>query len=211
MPAQEVQQPQAQQMELPATGATEQPRPAEQMTAEPVSMRGGEAGDICCGIDSPLTITGNIISILTFILGVLASYLTFYTLTRHALSEIETFKQDVDTTQRQLRSVLDCYLSDSCLAPAVEHDPTGSLHALILTLTTTLDSLLREMEYLKTEHLGKDESWWFYGELCRRLRWANKRKDISQRMAKVSKLAAKEHKDAAQHDKVHDHGSSALA
>ncbi|KAE9374442.1 hypothetical protein N431DRAFT_437872 [Stipitochalara longipes BDJ] len=50
MPAQEVQQPQAQQMELPITGATEQPRPAEQMTAEPVSMRGGEAAEICCGL-----------------------------------------------------------------------------------------------------------------------------------------------------------------
>jgi hypothetical protein len=25
-------------------------RPAEQMTAEPVSMRGGEAAEICCGL-----------------------------------------------------------------------------------------------------------------------------------------------------------------
>lgn len=50
MPAQEVQQPQAQQMELPAQDAgrtvTEQPRPTEEMT-----MRGGDEGaDICCGL-----------------------------------------------------------------------------------------------------------------------------------------------------------------
>ncbi|KAK0099854.1 hypothetical protein ONS96_007807 [Cadophora gregata f. sp. sojae] len=52
MPAQETQQPQAQQMELPTTAQVhaEQPRPTEQMTAESVSMRGGGGGDICCGL-----------------------------------------------------------------------------------------------------------------------------------------------------------------
>jgi len=55
MPAQEAQQPQPIQMVAPqpmdaARVSSEQPRPAEQMTAEPVRMRGGEAGDICCGI-----------------------------------------------------------------------------------------------------------------------------------------------------------------
>ncbi|KAF8865910.1 hypothetical protein BDZ45DRAFT_668316 [Acephala macrosclerotiorum] len=51
MPAQEVQQPQAQQMEVPSQVAVnaEQPRAVEQMTAEP-SMRGGDGGDVCCGI-----------------------------------------------------------------------------------------------------------------------------------------------------------------
>ncbi|RDW64060.1 hypothetical protein BP5796_10562 [Coleophoma crateriformis] len=48
MPAQETSQPQTQQMELPTMNAgsavtTEQPRVTEQMTAEPVSMRGGGA------------------------------------------------------------------------------------------------------------------------------------------------------------------------
>jgi hypothetical protein len=76
MPAQEVQQPQPIQMVAPqpmdATRvSSEQPvrpslphlpssqspnineppqRPTEQMTAEPVRMRGGEAGDVCCGM-----------------------------------------------------------------------------------------------------------------------------------------------------------------
>lgn len=72
MPAQETTQPQAQQMALPQDAArtsSEQPvriphlpislanlsdtnqRPVEQMTAEPVSLRGGgEGGDICCGL-----------------------------------------------------------------------------------------------------------------------------------------------------------------
>ena len=77
MPGQETNQPHAQQMALPqpqdaARTSSEQPvrlpllsnfipkplplsneyqRPVEQMSAEPVSMRGGgEGGDICCGM-----------------------------------------------------------------------------------------------------------------------------------------------------------------
>ncbi|KAG4419456.1 hypothetical protein IFR04_007413 [Cadophora malorum] len=52
MPAQETQEPQAQQMELPTTAQVnaEQPRPTEQMTAEPMSMRGGGGGGLCCGL-----------------------------------------------------------------------------------------------------------------------------------------------------------------
>ncbi|KIM94876.1 hypothetical protein OIDMADRAFT_21191 [Oidiodendron maius Zn] len=51
MPAQEVNQPQVQQMDIPLADAAQQPKPAEQMTAEPVSMRGGGEGeDVCCGI-----------------------------------------------------------------------------------------------------------------------------------------------------------------
>ncbi|KAH6715541.1 hypothetical protein DL95DRAFT_388297 [Leptodontidium sp. 2 PMI_412] len=52
MPSQETQQPQAQQMELPTTAQVnaEQPRPTEQMTAEPMSMRGGGGGGLCCGM-----------------------------------------------------------------------------------------------------------------------------------------------------------------
>jgi len=136
--------------------------------------------------DSPLTITGNIISIFTFLLGLLASYLTLYSLTRHALSEIEIFKEDLNTTQRPLHSVLDCYFSASCLALAVEHDPDGSLHSFVLALTITLDSLLQELENLKNEQIGNDEGWWVHEELWGRLRWINKRKGISQCMARIS-------------------------
>lgn len=48
---------------------------------------------------SPLTIIGNLISILCFILHISASYLNFYSLTRDALAEIETFKQDLDVAR----------------------------------------------------------------------------------------------------------------
>ncbi|KAI9746317.1 MAG: hypothetical protein M1818_000028 [Claussenomyces sp. TS43310] len=52
MPAQQTTQPQAQQMTVsPQTGEVEQqPAPIQNMTAAPVSMRGGEAGEICCGL-----------------------------------------------------------------------------------------------------------------------------------------------------------------
>ncbi|RDW77195.1 hypothetical protein BP6252_05248 [Coleophoma cylindrospora] len=63
MPAQETSQPQTQQMELPTMNAgsaitTEQPRVTEQMTAEPVSMRGG--GGFCCGMYVSLSLERNI-------------------------------------------------------------------------------------------------------------------------------------------------------
>ena len=112
--------------------------------------------------DSPLTIIENIISILTFVLGVLASYLTFYTLTRHALSEIETFKQDLE-------------------------DPEGSLHILILALTTMPDSLLLELEGLESEHFKNLHAWWGHEEVWKRMRWMRKRKEISQRLARISR------------------------
>jgi hypothetical protein len=137
--------------------------------------------------DSWLTVTGNIISVLTFVLGLLAPYLAFCTLTRHALSEIETFKQDLDLTQRQLHSVLDCYFSDSCMAPAAKQDPDGAFHRLILALMATLDSLLLELEGLKSEHLRNVNGWWGHKQIRSRLRWINKRKEISGRMARISR------------------------
>ncbi|RDW89506.1 hypothetical protein BP6252_01538 [Coleophoma cylindrospora] len=58
MPSQQfTAQPESQRMEIPLQSAAaapsvnaEQPRPAEQMTAEPLSMRGGGEGDLCCGM-----------------------------------------------------------------------------------------------------------------------------------------------------------------
>ncbi|KFY18684.1 hypothetical protein V493_08419 [Pseudogymnoascus sp. VKM F-4281 (FW-2241)] len=52
MPAPEVNQPKAQTMDVPsAQEIQQQPKPVEKMTVEePVSMRGGGAGGVCCGL-----------------------------------------------------------------------------------------------------------------------------------------------------------------
>ncbi|RFU26895.1 hypothetical protein B7463_g9437, partial [Scytalidium lignicola] len=64
MPAPETTQPQSQQMpsvENAARISSEQPRPVENMTPEPVSMRGGgEGGDICCA--APVSPASNVSS-----------------------------------------------------------------------------------------------------------------------------------------------------
>ncbi|CAG8962277.1 hypothetical protein HYFRA_00005332 [Hymenoscyphus fraxineus] len=61
MPAQETQQPQVQQMELPtmengAAVETQQPTATEKMTAEPVSMRGGGGADAQDSLASSVSI-----------------------------------------------------------------------------------------------------------------------------------------------------------
>ncbi|OBT43817.1 hypothetical protein VF21_10223 [Pseudogymnoascus sp. 05NY08] len=52
MPAPEVNQPKAQTMDVPsAQEIQEQPKPVEKMTVEePVGMRGGGTGGLCCGL-----------------------------------------------------------------------------------------------------------------------------------------------------------------
>lgn len=99
--------------------------------------------------DSPLTITGNILSILTFFLGLIASYLTFYTLTLSATSEIRTFKSDLETTKKQLSSVLQCCSSSTCLVPLTNNDTDGTLARGMDALNSLLQSLWEDLENLQ--------------------------------------------------------------
>jgi hypothetical protein len=130
--------------------------------------------------------TGNFITILTFMLGIMASYLTFYTLTRDALSEIETFKQDLDITKTQLLSVFECCSSEACLAPTRIYDREGVLEKSTSALVMTLESLYQELEGLQKEHQSAGNGLWTRREMGRRLRWVYKRKQIVQMMRRIS-------------------------
>jgi hypothetical protein len=135
--------------------------------------------------DSPLSITGNLISVLTFGLGIAASYLAFYTLTRDALSEIETFKRDLDIARTPLRSIFECCATESCLAPTQTNNREGALEKSISALEMTLESLYDELDGLQKKHQNTGNGWWTRTELGKRLRWVYKRKQIVQRMTRI--------------------------
>ncbi|KAI9052263.1 hypothetical protein LZ554_003620 [Drepanopeziza brunnea f. sp. 'monogermtubi'] len=174
-------------------------------------------------IDTPLTITANVISLLTFVLGILASYLTFYTLTRSALGEIEALKLDVDSTRVQLHSVLECCSNEACLGPVRIHDPHGTLGKSVEALENMLESLSRDLERLQQEHEAKGVCWWGREEVWKRLRWVRKREQLSGRMARIRalkmevyvgqmslllrKMAAQEHGVYTQYERVFSQGN----
>ncbi len=147
--------------------------------------------------DTPLTIPANILSILTFLLGLLLSCLTFYTLTRTAILEIETTKVDLERTRSQLHSVIDCCSSEVCLAPLSELDREGVLDGMVRDLVKIVDGLDKELEDFEMGEAGErgekeegGENGWCWGrqETEKRLRWVWMRKEIKRRMIRVSAL-----------------------
>ncbi|KAG4440438.1 hypothetical protein IFR05_004082 [Cadophora sp. M221] len=144
--------------------------------------------------DTPLTILANVTSLLTFLLGILASYLTFYTLTCNALSEIQMLKIDLDSARAQFHSVLDCCSSEACLAPVKVHDPDGMLGKAIAALDGMLTSLYQDLERLQEQHRQSGTmGWWGREKVGMRMRWVNKRKQISERMDRISALKMEVH------------------
>ncbi|KUJ11733.1 uncharacterized protein LY89DRAFT_786605 [Mollisia scopiformis] len=137
-------------------------------------------------MDTPLTTTSNVLSILTFLLGLLASYLTFYTLTLSASSEILAFKSDLEATKATLKSVLECCGSESCLAP-VERD--GGLMREI----EVLERLVGELEEDEDEEEGmgggrggkKKGRYMGWRQVWRRVRWVGRRKEMRRRMERI--------------------------
>ena len=71
---------------------------------------------ISCG-DSPLSTTASVVGILTFALGVLASYIALQSATRGAPSEIARLVDDLRTTQRELNRVAEYIFDDAHNAP----------------------------------------------------------------------------------------------
>ena len=71
---------------------------------------------ISCG-DSPLSTTASVVGILTFALGVLASYIALQSATRGAPSEIARLVDDLRTTQRELNRVAEYIFDDAHNTP----------------------------------------------------------------------------------------------
>lgn len=78
--------------------------------------------------DSPLSTTASIVGILTFALGVLASYIALQSATRGAPSEIARLVDDLRTTQREINRVAEYIFDDAHNAPVpiVSHQAGGT-------------------------------------------------------------------------------------
>jgi len=70
------------------------------------------------------------------------------------------------------------------LAPLKLNDLDGALQRSIVALTHTLESLYKELEEIQKEHEGCGP--WPKEQLSRRLKWVWKRKEISERMVRIS-------------------------
>ena len=71
---------------------------------------------LSCG-DSPLSTTASIVGILTFTLGLIASYVALQSATRGAPSEIARLIDDLRTTQREINRVAEYIYDDAHNAP----------------------------------------------------------------------------------------------
>lgn len=67
---------------------------------------------LSCG-DSPLSITASVVGILTFALGLAASYIALQSATRGAPSEISRLIDDLRTTQREINRVAEYIFDDA--------------------------------------------------------------------------------------------------
>ncbi|KAL8691688.1 MAG: hypothetical protein Q9218_003144 [Villophora microphyllina] len=81
------------------------------------------AGPVCAG-DSPLSTTANILSILTFALGLFASYVALISATHGAPLEIKRLVEDLRATQREINRVAEYIFDD------MHNHPTSDIASL---------------------------------------------------------------------------------
>ena len=80
------------------------------------SARTATPPTLSCG-DSPLSTTASVVGILTFTLGLIASYVALQSATRGAPSEIARLIDDLRTTQREINRVAEYIYDDAHNAP----------------------------------------------------------------------------------------------
>jgi hypothetical protein len=80
------------------------------------------APSYCPTTDSPLSTTASIVGILTFALGLFASYIALHTSTRSAPTEIARLIADLRSTQHEINRVAEYIFADYHSSP---NDATG--------------------------------------------------------------------------------------
>ena len=94
------------------------------------------------GNDSPFSITGNVIGILTFLLGLFASYIAFVNLARDSDEELDEFMEDVQITTDQMAALR------KALPPIQDQEftnPVRVLEVLVRGVESVLSTLLRDL------------------------------------------------------------------
>lgn len=142
-----------------------------------------------CGGDSALSTTGSIVGILTFALGLLASYAAIGALTREALYEIDSFSSDLERIKTQVNSLLH-FFKDETRTSNSDFEAYGqSLQQPLKSLLGSIGGLMIELEAL--DRLNTKSSNPFDFQARRRIVWVlYKRKNFIEEMARVSSYRA---------------------
>jgi hypothetical protein len=137
----------------------------------------------CCS-DSALSTTGNIVGILTFALGLVASYAVYSALTWGALDEIGSFSRDLDRIKNQVIPFLRfCEIENQTSNPdfqAYEQGLEQSLRSLLASIAALLRDL-RTFDRLRTKSSNP-----FDFQARRRFVWMYKRQKFMEEMARIS-------------------------
>ena len=139
--------------------------------------------DNCCD-DSPLSIAGNIVGFLTFLLAAVAWIVALIATTRGAPEEIKASHANIEIAIRQIEAML-----SYC------HEQSRSKDALFNLMdqdfTRSLEDSVAAAEILKTDlaihtDVVNVNGGTFDLQLRRRIRWVAARDDIDRRMSKLS-------------------------
>lgn len=159
---------------------------------------------LSCG-DSPLSTTASIVGILTFALGVFASYIALQSATRGAPSEIARLVDDLRTTQHEINRVAEYIFDDThnvpvhisrMLAPATPSHLNED--ARLTARITAMESLYDEVQallgncvrlfYEADDLLKKSESdvsRWDPEGLRRRIMYVMNRHEVAEKMLRL--------------------------
>jgi hypothetical protein len=134
--------------------------------------------------DSPLSVTGNVVGILTFALGIAAYCIAFYVLGRGALDEIEGFQADIEQVRMQLIAILEYCKSEEANSTPDFQAFQKSLQVSLELLVGTLKVLYDDLKSLSQPNPKSRNPFGF--QLRRRMMWARRRPHFAERMARVS-------------------------
>lgn len=141
-----------------------------------------------CGGDSALSTTGNIFGILTFALGLVASYVAYSALTRGALDEIDNFSHDLDRIKTQIIPFLQFCENEDRNANSDFKVYDQSLQQPLRSLLESIECLLKDLQDL--HRLNTKSSNPFDFQARRRFVWVYKRQNFIEQMARVSSYRA---------------------
>ena len=165
---------------------------------------------LSCG-DSPLSTTASVVGILTFALGLFASYIALQSATRGAPSEIARLVDDLRTTQREINRVAEYIFDDAHnatleLTTRLVGDPSpqyiinghGSAGAEAVTRVDTMQGLYDEVQVLlgncvrlfyEADDLLKksesDDARWDPEGLRRRIVFVMNRHEVAEKMQRL--------------------------
>lgn len=143
----------------------------------------------CCPVtDSPLSTTASVVGILTFALGLFASYVALHTSTRSAPTELARLIADLRSTQSEVNRVAEYiytnYLPPSDQRPGFEYyDP--SLFEEVQVLLRDCIRLFYEADDLLKRNEQEPERLW------KRVQFLMRKDEVGEKVARLAVLTSK--------------------